>query len=115
MKKEFILRGLVNKIDIVNKKLEVLYPPEAIDTFTRTFLIGYFPNRNTPLSPNGYSVKYSNHSVAYADKQNNYPILIDNLLDKEVEMQVEIKHYNFASGKKRIIGWNINLRSIHPL
>lgn len=115
MKKTLTLKGVFNKIDFQNKKLEVLFPPESIDTFTKDFLTKYYHTGNSPLIQNGYIVKFTNTSIFYSDKNESFPTTMNNLLDKEISIQVELKHYNFFVGKKRISGWNLNLISMKPL
>ncbi len=115
MKKILTLKGYLNKIDYQNKKLEVLFPAESIDSFTKDFLTKYYHSGNTPLFQNGYYVKYSNTSIFYMDKTESSPTQMNNLIDKEVVLKVELKHYNFFSQKKRISGWNLNLLSMSPL
>lgn len=115
MKKILKLKGRLNKIDSQYKKLEVLYPAESIDTFTKDFLTKYYHTGNSPLFQNGFYVKYSNTSIFYIDKVGSIPTEMNNLVDKEVQLIVELKHYNFYIQKKRINGWNLTLLDMKPL
>ncbi len=115
MKKVFTLKGYLNKIDSQSKKIEVLFPAESIDSFTKDFLTKYYHSGKSPLFQNGYHVKYSDTSIFYIDKSESSLTQMNNLLDKEVVLKVELKHYNFFIQKKRINGWNLNLISMSPL
>ena len=114
IRKEINLRAYFQSIN--GKKLTMLFMDDEVESFTKQFLTKYYSNaQNNPIRSQEFYVNFDpKKSICYLDKADQIIVPIEQLLNKFVLMTVYIKHYNFTSNGKKIIGWNINLLSIKP-
>lgn len=115
IRKEINLRAYFKSCE--DKKLTMLFMDDDIETFTKQFLTKYYSNaQNNPIRNQEFYVKFDQKkSICYLDKADQIIIPIEELLNKFVEMTIYIKHYNFISNGRKVIGWNINLINMRPL
>ncbi|MGL5935432.1 MAG: hypothetical protein ACRCZI_07390 [Cetobacterium sp.] len=111
-----IIKGYFHKCDDKYKKLTMIFNN---DEFTKSLLMRHYSEyHRNPVDNNEFYVKYDPIKThAFLDKNNSVFTPIQALIDRHVEMTINIKHYSFVDNKsgKKIIGWNINLINIRPI
>ncbi len=107
------LRGLVHKYDDKYVTLYILADEIAFDT--NKFLKTYYTGQNKTITKVTYKVKLNSKSLFHLDKVGQIPTTPNELLEKVVELNVNVKHYNFTYAGEKIIGWNMTLLEMHPI
>jgi hypothetical protein len=116
-KKEYCIKAYFKSFDQNGKKLHMSFLNDEVDSFTRTFLYSYYSTAQTnPIKHDEFYIKYDKNSLFFLDKAKTHLMEPINLVETQVNMSIQIKHYNFINQQgKKIIGWNIYLRSMYPI
>lgn len=116
MKKIITIRAFLKSCDTTSKKLTMIFLDDEIEEFTKSFLMNYYSNaQNNPIRDNEFIVKYCEKSRCFLDNARQTIGSMSDLVDNVITANVFIRHYNFTSGGKKIIGWNVNLVSMQKL
>ena len=110
--KELIIRAYLKNVD--SNHLTFLFFADDTEPFTKKFLTEYYNGQNSSITDSQFKVKYISSSAAYKDKAQLVQIPIHDLIGQSVEAHVLLKHYNFISNGKKIIGWNLTLLYMNP-